>query len=64
MPSVTEVDIQQTKTTYSDPSWLHDVVVVVVVVVAAAAADAAAANGDDDDYIKILNVNKMLFLKE
>ena len=61
MPSVTEVDIQQTKTTYSDPSWLHDVVVVVV---AAAAADAAAANGDDDDYIKILNVNKMLFLKE
>ena len=62
MPSVTEVDIQQTKTTYSDPSWLHDVVVVVVVVVAAA-ADAAAANGDDDDYIKILNVNKMLFLK-
>ena len=58
MPSVTEVDIQQTKTTYSDPSWLHDVVVVV-----AAAADAAAANGDDDDYIKILNVNKILFLK-
>ena len=57
MPSVTEVDIQQTKTTYSDPSWLHDVVVVVV------AAAAAAANDDDDDYIKILNVNKMLFLK-
>ena len=54
MPSVTEVDIQQTKTTYSDPSWLHDVVVVVA---------AAAANDDDDDYIKILNVNKMLFLK-
>ena len=56
MPSVTEVDIQQTKTTYSDPSWLHDVVVVVVI----AAAVAAAANDDDDDYIKILNVNKML----
>ena len=54
MPSVTEVDIQQTKTTYSDPSWLHDDVVVVA---------AAAANGDGDDYIKILNVNKMLFLK-
>ena len=60
MPSVTEVDIQQTKTTYSDPSWLHDVVVVVVVVAAAAAA---AANDDNDDYIKILNVNKMLFLR-
>ena len=56
MPSVTEVDIQQTKTTYSDPSWSHDVVVVVVI----AAAVAAAANDDDDDYIKILNVNKML----
>ena len=57
MASVTEVDIQQTKTTYSDLSQLYDVVVVVV------AAAAAAANDDDDDYIKILNVNKMLFLK-
>ena len=63
MPSVTEVDIQQTKTTYSDLSQLYDVVVVVAAAADAAAADAAAANGDDDDYIKILNVNKMLFLR-
>ena len=53
MASVMVVDIQQTKTTYSDLSQLYDVVVVVVV-----AAASTAANDYDNDHIKILNVKK------